>query len=83
MTRYIAYTQSGKSFDVPQRWCGADVTDAEDALQVARAAYFDRAVDRAFNAEGAGTSPHHDHGPAARAAVQSDPIVSVEAVNET
>lgn len=80
MTRFIAYTRSGRTFEVPASWCGAPVAHADDALQVARAVYFDRAVQRAFDAEGAGTPLDHDHGPAARASVASDPVVRVEEV---
>lgn len=79
MTRYTAYTQSGQSFDVPASWLGGPVTDEADALKVARAVHFDRAVERAFNAAGAGTPLNHDLGPAARASVQADPVVRVKA----
>lgn len=82
MTRYIAYTQSGQSFDVPASWCGGPVTDADDALNVARAVHFDRAVDRLFNEAGLTTSMSHDYAPAASASVRNNPVIRVEARNE-
>lgn len=78
MTRYIATTQDGGTFEVPSRYCGADVTDADDALSVARAVNYDRAVTLSFAACGPFTDLTHDLGPAASLVVRRNPVIKVE-----